>query len=63
MKRKLPTPVLVTILAVQITSAVLATRDLSRRPDDRVRGSKKFWRVFVWLNPGNSLAYWLVGRR
>jgi hypothetical protein len=33
------------------------------RSDDDVRGSKRFWRVAVLLNPGNSVAYWLFARR
>jgi hypothetical protein len=61
--RKPTKPVLVAIAAVQMASALLAWRDLSTRPDNEVRGSKKFWRIFVLLNPGNSLAYWIVGRR
>jgi hypothetical protein len=51
------------IVPIQILFAVLAWRDLSRRSDERVRGKKKFWRVFVTLNPGNAAAYWLFGRR
>jgi hypothetical protein len=51
------------IMPIQIVFAVLAWRDLSRRADEQVRGKKKFWRVFVTLNPGNSVAYWLCGRR
>ena len=44
-------------------SGTLAWRDLNRRAPDQVRGSKRFWRVVIALNPGNSLLYWLVGRR
>ncbi len=51
------------IVPVQITLAVLAWRDMARRTDDQVRGPKRFWRVFVAINPGNSVAYWLIGRR
>ena len=29
----------------------------------QIRGSKRFWRVVIALNPGNSLLYWLFGRR
>jgi hypothetical protein len=61
--RKPPKPVLLAIVGVQVVSALVAWRDLSGRPDSDVRGSKKFWRVFVLMNPGNSLAYWIVGRR
>jgi hypothetical protein len=51
------------IVPTQMALAVLAWRDLARRTDEQVRGPKNFWRVFVTINPGNSVAYWLVGRR
>ncbi len=51
------------IVPVQIIGAVLAWRDLARRTDDQVRGNKRAWRVFVSINPGNSVIYWLFGRR
>jgi hypothetical protein len=51
------------IVPIQVILAVLAWRDLGRRTDEQVRGRKDFWRVFVTLNPGNSVAYWLFGRR
>ena len=54
---------LAVIVPVQIVLAMLAWRDLGRRTDQQVRGKKKFWRVFVIMNPGNALAYWLFGRR
>ena len=58
------TKVLIAIVVpIQVFLAVLAWRDLTHRSDDRVRGKKIVWRVFVLLNPGNSLIYWLVGRR
>lgn len=56
-------PILLTIVTVQVVSAFLARRDLMARTDDEVRGNKRFWKVFVLLNPGNSLAYWVLGRR
>ena len=51
------------IVPIQIVLATLAWRDLARRSDDQVRGNKRVWRVFVSLNPGNSVIYWLFGRR
>jgi hypothetical protein len=54
---------LLIIVPIEIVAAILARRDLARRPDSGVRGSKRFWRLFVLLNPGNALLYWLVGRR
>jgi hypothetical protein len=61
--RRPPKPVLVTIVVAQVVSAVLAWRDLSARSDERVRGPKKLWRVMIAANPGNSVAYWILGRR
>jgi len=51
------------IVPIQIISAALAWRDLARRTDDQVRGNKRAWRAFVSINPGNSVIYWLFGRR
>jgi hypothetical protein len=34
-----------------------------RRAPGQVRGSKRFWRALILLNPGNSVLYWLFGRR
>lgn len=50
------------VLPLQVISAVLAWRDLERRTDSEVRGSKRAWRVLVTMNPGNALIYWLFGR-
>jgi hypothetical protein len=41
----------------------LAWRDLNRRSPAQLRGSKRMWRVLLALNPGNSVLYWLFGRR
>ncbi|HEY3830569.1 MAG TPA: hypothetical protein VGL57_15370 [Solirubrobacteraceae bacterium] len=51
------------VVPIQVKLAVLAWRDLDRRADEEVRGNKRLWRVFVSINPGNSLIYWLLGRR
>jgi hypothetical protein len=51
------------VVPTQVVAARLAWRDLAKRPDERVWGSKNLWRGFVLLNPGNSLIYWLFGRR
>jgi hypothetical protein len=51
------------VVAVEAAVAALAYRDLAHRSDDLVRGPKNFWRVFIGLNPGNALVYWLLGRR
>ncbi|MBV8996825.1 MAG: hypothetical protein JO287_24670 [Pseudonocardiales bacterium] len=51
------------IVPIQVVLAVLAWRDLAGRTDDQVWGRKGFWRAAVLLNPGNSVFYWLCGRR
>lgn len=58
-----PKPLLVGLVAAELVSAVFAWRDLARRNNDQIRGAKPGWRVFITLNPGNSLAYWAFGRR
>jgi hypothetical protein len=55
--------VVMVVVPIQVLLAVLAWRDMSRRTDAQVRGTKRRWRVIVLLNPGNSLLYWLLGRR
>ena len=50
-------------IAAEVICAALAWRDLGRRSDGEVRGKKRFWRAFIILNPGNSLVYWIFGRR
>jgi hypothetical protein len=61
--RKPPKQVVIAVVAVEAVSAAFAFRDLARRRDDRVRGPKLLWRVLIGINPGNSLAYWVLGRR
>jgi hypothetical protein len=55
--------VLSVVFTVEVVSTALAWRDLASRGEAEVRGSKRFWRGFVLVNPGNSLLYWLIGRR
>jgi hypothetical protein len=63
MNRRPPPPVAAALVLAAIVSATRAWRDLNRRAPGQVRGSKRFWRVVIALNPGNSLLYWLFGRR
>ncbi len=51
------------IVPIQVAFAVVAWRDLAARSDDHVRGKKNIWRAAILLNPGNSMFYWLWGRR
>ena len=55
--------VILVVVAVGAAAAALAYRDLAGRSPDQVRGPKNLWRVLMAINPGNSLMYWLVGRR
>jgi hypothetical protein len=54
---------LVSLVLAEVGLAVLTWRDLRHRPADEIRGSKRLWRVISTINPGNSVAYWLVGRK
>lgn len=55
--------ILAVIVPLELAGAVIAWRDLARRTDGQVRGGKRVWRALVILNPGNSMLYWLFGRR
>jgi hypothetical protein len=61
--RKPSNEVVVTVVALEAVSAAFAFRDLARRQDDQVRGPKLLWRILIGMNPGNSLLYWIAGRR
>ena len=63
MSRRPSPPVLLAIVVAEIVLARAARRDLALRPDAELRGNRGFWRVFVVLNPGNALVYFLAGRR
>jgi hypothetical protein len=54
---------LVALVLAEVGLAALTWRHLRRRPAEEIRGSKWFWRVISTINPGNSVAYWLVGRK
>jgi hypothetical protein len=50
-------------VAVDLVLAIVAWRDLNRRSEVEIRGTKRFWHVVIVANPGNSIAYWLFGRK
>jgi hypothetical protein len=53
---------LAALVLAEVGLTALTWRDLRRRPPDQIRGSKRFWRAISTINPGNSVAYWLIGR-
>ena len=55
--------ILIPLVVVEVVSAVFAWRDLSHRSDDEVRGPRRLWQGLMLANPGNSLLYWVAGRR
>lgn len=63
MARRTKLALVATLVAVDLVSAAFTFRDLRGRDESQVRGSKRFWRIATIANPGNSLAYWLFGRR
>jgi hypothetical protein len=54
---------LAALVAAEVVLAALTWRDIRDRPAEQIRGSKGLWRFVSVINPGNSVAYWLVGRR
>jgi hypothetical protein len=51
------------VMMIGVVSCAFAWRDIARRGDEEVRGPKFIWRLFITINPGNSLFYWLFGRK
>jgi len=56
-------PLLAIVIVIAVISCALAWRDLARRRDEEIRGPKFLWRLVITMNPGNSLFYWLFGRK
>ena len=50
-------------LIAHVVVTALVWRDIRRRSDSQLRGSKNLWRGLSALNTGNSLLYLLIGRR
>ncbi|WP_102124710.1 PLD nuclease N-terminal domain-containing protein [Deinococcus planocerae] len=48
--------------AVQLMLLIAAQRDLTRRPDDGVRGRKLWWRVVTFVNFVGPISYFLFRR-
>jgi hypothetical protein len=54
---------IVAITAWNLSLIVIAQRDLSRRPDSQIRGSKRLWRLACLTNTVGPLSYFRWGRR
>jgi hypothetical protein len=64
MKGTKPNKLALLLFAIgHITVTALTWRDIKRRPTEQIRGGKLVWRVLTALNTGNSVVYWLLGRR
>jgi hypothetical protein len=64
MEKRSPNPkVIAAIVIGHLALTTLAWRDIGRRTDDQIRGSKKIWRVATGANSVNSLAYFIFGRK
>ena len=55
--------VVIALTAAQGVIGTLTVRDISKRPAERVRGPKLFWKIWGGTNAVGSAAYWLIGRR
>ncbi|MEO3935683.1 hypothetical protein V3N99_02880 [Dermatophilaceae bacterium Soc4.6] len=53
----------VLLVSASVLSGVLAWCDMAARSGERIRGPRRLWHVLVLANPGNSVAYWVAGRR
>lgn len=49
--------------AVQVSLTAAAYRDLLRRPDDEINGTKLAWGIALLVNWVGPVAYFLDGRR
>ena len=56
-------PVIVVLVVLHIIVTAITLKDLSQRSDAQIRGPRWFWRAFTPLQMGNSVVYWLVGRK
>jgi hypothetical protein len=53
----------VIIGAAQLAFLAAAQRDISRRPAEQIRGSKKFWRLATLVNFIGPSSYFAFGRK
>ena len=62
-QRKLTPAQWTAIMAGHLLVTSLVWRDIRNRPADRIRGSKRLWRIATAANSGNSVLYLLFGRK
>jgi hypothetical protein len=48
---------------IQMTLLLAALRDLRRRSDDQINGSRRLWKAAVFINYIGPIAYFWKGRR
>ena len=64
MKGTKPNKLVLLLVAVgHVAVTAITWADIKRRPAEQIRGDKLVWRVLTALNTGNSVLYWLLGRR
>jgi hypothetical protein len=47
---------------VQLALLAAAQIDISRRPEEQIRGTKQMWRLISFINYFGPIAYFLFGR-
>jgi hypothetical protein len=52
--------ILMTVLQLALLAA--AQIDISRRPEEQIRGTKSMWRMISFINYFGPIAYFLFGR-
>ncbi len=56
-------PVLAVLIVLHVIVTIVTLRDIGHRTEDQVRGPRWFWRIVAPLQMGNSVVYWIVGRK
>ena len=49
--------------AIQFALAAMALWDISHRPANKIKGSKRLWALAALVQPVGPIAYFLFGRR
>ncbi len=53
-QRRVRPDIIAALVVVDLVAASFAWRDLKRRSESEVRGTKRLWHVLILANPGNS---------